>query len=84
MDTKVLKEMKYETLIEDYHGHCFRDRFEANSDEEAKLKAEKDGYNYFSSNDCLWRVCGDYVNHSNFTKEEEQKMKNNYIRLVID
>lgn len=73
--------MKYETLIEDYHGHVFRDRFEANSDEEAREIARKDGYNYFSSDDCIWRVNGDYVNHSHFDKAEQEKMKQNYTRI---
>ena len=73
--------MQYETLIEDYHGHCFHDRFEASSDEEAKKIANADGYNYFSSDDCLWRVPNGYVNHSHFDAEQQRKMREEYIRI---
>lgn len=73
--------MKYETLIEDYHGHCFRNRFESNSDEEAKQIATKDGYKYFASDDCLWRVNGDYVNHSNYDKTQQELFNKNYIKI---
>lgn len=72
---------KYETIMEDWHGHCRRDRFEAASDEEAKRIVNEKGFNYFGSHDCLWRVCGDYVDHSHFTEEEEEKMKRNYIEI---
>lgn len=73
--------MKYETLIEDYHGHMFRNRFEAKSDEEALKIANNDGYNYFSSDDCIWRVEGEYVNNSCFNEAEQLKMKQNYTRI---
>jgi len=58
--------MKYETICEDWHGHMTRDRFEANSDEEAIkiVKCSSYGFKMYSSGDCLWRVNGEYINYS--------------------
>lgn len=72
---------KYEAIMEDWYGRQHRDRFEADSDEEAKRIFNKSDYNYSSSHDHLWRVNGDYVDHNHFTKEEEEKMKRNYIEI---
>ena len=39
--------MKYEVLVEDYHGHFFRHRFEANTDKDALKQAHEYGYRFF-------------------------------------
>ena len=52
---------KYECEIEDYHGHFFHHRFEANDDNEALDKANDHGYRYYANDDTLYYVEGDYV-----------------------
>lgn len=75
--------MKYETYIEDYHGHMSRSRFNATSDKQALEIARKDGYNYFSNDDCIWRVEGEYVNYSHYDEEQQLLFKQNYTRIGV-
>lgn len=75
--------MKYESLIEDYYGHCFRSRFDANSDEEAIEIVNKDGFNYFANDDCLWRVEGEYVNHSCYDNTQKALFEENYTKIKV-
>lgn len=60
---------KYEVELEDYHGHFFHHRFEAKDDDEALNEANKYGFKYFSSDDNLYYVEGDYVDYSNISTE---------------
>lgn len=77
----ITQPIKYEALIEDYHGHISHYRYQANSDQEAIRMANEDGFEYSGNNDRLWRVDGEYVDYSNFTDAERLKKKENYTRI---
>ncbi len=72
---------KYECEIEDYHGHFFHHRFEANDDNEALNKANEHGYRYYANDDTLYYVEGDYVDYSNISTDHYKENIKKYHQI---
>ena len=54
-----VKTNKYKARIWDYHGHESNYEFEAPNDYEAYRRMIGKGFEYYSHDDCLWKVNDD-------------------------
>lgn len=72
---------KYECEIEDYHGHFFHHRFDAENDNAAREKANEYGVGYYASDDTLSYVEGDYVDYSDISTEHYKENIKKYHQI---
>lgn len=74
--------MKYEALIEDYHGHLYWYQYKAHNDSEAYKQACGDGFLNYSCYDTLWRVGKDYLDRTGRKgKDFNNEMKKYYVEI---
>lgn len=73
---------KYEALIEDYCGHLWYYQYKARNDSEAYKQACYDGFNYYASDDKLYRVGKDFLDRTGWKgKDFNNEMKKYYVEI---